>query len=50
MAQAAMMPSGVPPMPSSRSMPVPARAAMIAPATSPSVMSLIRAPGVAHLG
>ena len=43
-AQAAMMPSGVPPMPSSRSMPVPSRAAMIAPATSPSVMNLIRAP------
>ena len=39
-----MMPSGVPPMPSSRSMPVPSRAAMIAPATSPSTMNLIRAP------
>ena len=38
------MPSGVPPTPSSRSMPVPSRAAMIAPATSPSVISLIRAP------
>ena len=44
MAQAAMMPSGVPPMPTSRSMPVPSRAAMMAPATSPSVMNLIRAP------
>jgi hypothetical protein len=43
-AQAAMMPSGVPPMPSIRSIPVPSRAAMIAPATSPSVISLIRAP------
>ena len=39
-----MMPSGVPPMPSSRSTPVPSRAAMIAPATSPSAMNLIRAP------
>ena len=38
------MPSGVPPMPSSRSMPVSGRAAMIAPATSPSLMNLIRAP------
>ena len=43
-AHAEMMPSGVPPTPSSRSMPVPSRAAMIAPATSPSVISLIRAP------
>ena len=43
-AQAAMMPSGVPPMPSSRSTPVPSRAAAMAPATSPSVMNLIRAP------
>ena len=39
-----MIPSGVPPMPISRSMPVPWRAAMIAPATSPSTMNLIRAP------
>ena len=38
------MPSGVPPMPSIRSMPVSARAAMIAPATSPSVIRWIRAP------
>ena len=43
-AQAATMPSGVPPMPSIRSMPVPSRAAMIAPATSPSVIRWIRAP------
>jgi hypothetical protein len=35
---AAMMPSGVPPMPSIRSIPVPSRAAMMAPATSPSVI------------
>ena len=38
------MPSGVPPMPSSRSTPVPSRTAMIEPATSPSEMNLIRAP------
>ena len=38
------MPSGVPPMPSSMSMPVSGRAAMMAPATSPSVMNLIIAP------
>ena len=38
------MPSGVPPMPISRSAPEPARAAEIAPATSPSTMNLIRAP------
>ncbi len=38
------MPSGVPPTPSSRSMPVSGRAAMIAPATSPSLMNLIIAP------
>ena len=43
-AQAAMIPSGVPPMPSSRSTPLPGRAAEIAPATSPSTMNLIRAP------
>ena len=43
-AHAVMMPSGVPPMPSIRSMPVFSRTAMIAPATSPSVMNLIRAP------
>ena len=43
-AQAAMMPSGVPPMPSRRSTPVPSRAVMIAPATSPSERSRIRAP------
>ena len=43
-AHAAMIPSGVPPMPMSRSTPVPSRAAAIAPATSPSVMNLIRAP------
>src|SRR5215471_15671592 len=43
-AHAAIMPSGVPPVPSSKSTPVPSRAAMIAPATSPSVMSWIRAP------
>ena len=43
-AQAAMIASGVPPMPSSRSIPVPSRAAMIAPATSPSVIRWIRAP------
>ena len=41
---AAMMPSGVPPMPSKRSTPVPGRAAEIAPATSPSVMNRMRAP------
>ena len=44
MAQAVMIPSGVPPMPSSRSMPVSSRAAMIAPATSPSEMNRSRAP------
>ena len=38
------MPSGVPPMPSIRSMPVSGRAAMMAPATSPSEMNLIIAP------
>ena len=43
-AQAVMMPSGVPPMPSIRSTPVPERADMMAPATSPSLMNLIRAP------
>ena len=43
-AQAAMMPSGVPPIPSSRSTPVPSLAAITAPATSPSEMNLIRAP------
>src|SRR5207248_1989744 len=43
-AHSAMMASGVPPMPSSRSMPVPSRAAMIAPATSPSVIRWILAP------
>ena len=43
-AQAAMIPSGVPPMPRSRSTPVPSRAAAMAPATSPSVMNLMRAP------
>jgi hypothetical protein len=35
-AQAVMIPSGVPPMPSSRSTPVPAEQAITAPATSPS--------------
>ncbi len=44
-----MIPSGVPPMPSSRSTPVPSRAAAMAPATSPSVMNLIRAPACADL-
>ena len=39
-----MIPSGVPPMPSIRSMPVPSLAAMMAPATSPSVIRWIRAP------
>ncbi len=39
-----MIPSGVPPMPYSRSMPVLGRAAEIAPATSPSVMNWMRAP------
>jgi succinate dehydrogenase / fumarate reductase iron-sulfur subunit len=43
-AQAEMTPSGVPPMPHSRSTPVPSRAPAIAPATSPSVMRRIRAP------
>ncbi|CAM5699613.1 hypothetical protein SVIOM74S_06916 [Streptomyces violarus] len=43
-AHAEMMPSGVPPMPSSRSTPVPSRSARIEPATSPSEISLIRAP------
>ena len=43
-AHAAMIASGVPPTPSSRSMPVPSRAAMIAPATSPSVIRWILAP------
>jgi hypothetical protein len=43
-AQAVMIPSGVPPTPISRSTPVPSVAAMIAPATSPSVRNLIRAP------
>jgi hypothetical protein len=43
-AQAAMIPSGVPPMPRIRSTPVPSRAAAIALATSPSVMNLMRAP------
>ena len=37
-AHAAMIASGVPPMPSRRSMPVPSLAAMMAPATSPSVI------------
>ena len=44
MAAAAMMPSGVPPVPISRSVPDSGRAAAIAPATSPSEISLIRAP------
>src|SRR5699024_4542386 len=44
MAQAVMMPSGVPPMPMSMSPPVPGRQAAMAPATSPSVMSWMRAP------
>ncbi len=44
MAAAAMMPSGVPPMPASRSVPEFGRHAEIAPATSPSVISRIRAP------
>ena len=48
-AHAAMMPSGVPPTPSSRSTPVSGRAAMIAPATSPSRMYLMRAPVCADL-
>ncbi len=43
-AQAAITASGAPPMPSRMSTPVPARAAISAPATSPSVMNLIRAP------
>jgi hypothetical protein len=43
-AQAAITASGVPPMPTSMSTPVPSRAAMMAPATSPSVISLTRAP------
>jgi hypothetical protein len=43
-AAALIMPSGVPPMPISRSTPVSGRAAAIAPATSPSVMNVIRAP------
>ena len=48
-AAAAMMPSGVPPIPISRSVPESGRAAAIAPATSPSEISLIRAPVVADL-
>ena len=43
-AAAAMMPSGVPPIPASMSVPEPGRHAEIAPATSPSVISRIRAP------
>ena len=43
-AAAVMMPSGVPPMPASRSVPEFGRHAEIAPATSPSVISRIRAP------
>ncbi len=43
-AAAAMIPSGVPPTPYSRSMPVFGRATEIAPATSPSVMKWMRAP------
>ena len=44
MAQAVMIPSGVPPVPTSRSTPVSGRAATMAPATSPSLMNLMRAP------
>ncbi|CNW61694.1 Uncharacterised protein [Mycobacterium tuberculosis] len=39
-----MIPSGVPPIPASRSVPECGRHAEIAPATSPSVISRIRAP------
>ena len=39
-----MTPSGVPPMPTSRSTPVSGQAVAMAPATSPSVISRIRAP------
>ncbi|SHV08650.1 Uncharacterised protein [Mycobacteroides abscessus subsp. abscessus] len=44
MAAAAMMPSGVPPIPSSMSVPELGRAVEMAPATSPSEMRRIRAP------
>lgn len=43
-AAAAMMPSGVPPIPASMSVPECGRQAEIAPATSPSVISRMRAP------
>ena len=39
-----MTPSGVPPMPTSRSTPVSGHEVAMAPATSPSVISRIRAP------
>ena len=44
MAAAVMMPSGVPPMPASMSVPELGRHAEIAPATSPSEISRMRAP------
>ncbi len=43
-AQAAITPSGVPPMPMRRSAPEPGQATEIAPATSPSGMSRMREP------
>ena len=43
-AQAATIPSGVPPIPIRTSTSEPSRAALIAPAMSPSVMNRIRAP------
>ena len=45
---AAITPSGVPPMPNSTSMPELRQATEIAPATSPSWMSLMRAPASRH--
>ena len=43
-AAAVMMPSGVPPIPASMSVPEPGRHAAIAPATSPSEINRMRAP------
>ena len=49
-AAAASTPSGVPPMPKRMSTPVPGHPVAMAPATSPSVISRIRAPERPHLG
>ena len=49
-AAAASTPSGVPPMPKRMSTPAPGQPVAMAPATSPSVMSRMRAPDAAHLG